>query len=97
MPERRDLQDTLREAVDRTLRATVETRERAQGAAGGVADAVDDIVKGASRSGRTVRAAVEERLPATQDDIRALADTLDRLERRLAAIEQRLADDPSSD
>ena len=64
MPQRPDIQEALREAVDRTVRATVDTRERAQDAAGGVADAVDDIVKGAqdniSRSRKGVLAAVEE-------------------------------------
>jgi hypothetical protein len=76
VPERKDIQDALREAVDRTVRASIDTRERAQGAAGGVAG--------------TVRSAVEDRLPITQDDMKALRAELKRLDRRLQAIEQRL-------
>jgi len=97
--ERRDIQDALREAVDRTVRATVDTRERAQGAAGGVAGAVDDLVKGAernlTRSRRSVRAVVEDRLPASQDDMKAVRSELRRIGRRLEAIEQRLGSDRS--
>jgi len=94
VPERRDIQDALREAVDRTVRASVDTRERAQGAAGGVTGAVDDLLKGAERtlgsSSRSVRSAVEDRLPATQEDMKALRAELHRIDRRLEAIEQRL-------
>jgi hypothetical protein len=92
--ERRDIQEALREAVDQTVRATLDARERAQGAAGGVADAVDDLLKGAerniTRSRRSVRAAVEDRLPATQEDVRSMRAELRRIDRRLEAIEQRL-------
>lgn len=80
MPERKDIQDALREAVDRTVRASIDTRERAQGAAGGVAG--------------SVRSAVEDRLPVTQEDMKALRAELERIDRRLRAIEQRL-DHPS--
>jgi polyhydroxyalkanoate synthesis regulator phasin len=96
VPERKDIQEALREAVDRTFRATVDTRERAQDAAGGVAEAVDDLLKGAernlTRSSRSMRAAVEDRLPATQDDVKALRAELRRIDRRLEAIENRLGD-----
>lgn len=96
VPERRDIQEALREAVDRTVRATVDTRERAQGAAGGVAEAVDDLVKGAerniSRSRRSVKAAVEDRLPATQEDVRAVRAELHQVVLRLKAIERQLDD-----
>jgi hypothetical protein len=94
VPERRDIPDALREAVDRTVRASVGTRDRAQGAAGGVAEAVDDLLKGAERNlgrgRRTVRSAVEDRLPATQEDMKALRAELRRIGRRLEAIEDRL-------
>lgn len=83
MPERRDIQEALREAVDRTVRTTVGTGQRAQGAAGGV---VDDLLRGAERGSRGVR----DLLPASQDDIRALRAELDRIDRRLEAIERRL-------
>ena len=98
MPDRPDIQDALREAVDRTVRATVDTRERAQGAAGGVAEAVDDLVKGAerniSRGRRGVLAAVEDRLPASGDDMKALRAELRRIDDRLGAIERRLDELP---
>lgn len=83
MAERRDIPDALRDAVDRTVQATVETRERAQ-------DAVDDLVKGAEKGGRSMRAAVEDRLPATQDDVREIKAELRRIGRRLDEIEKRL-------
>jgi polyhydroxyalkanoate synthesis regulator phasin len=83
MADRRDISDALREAVDRTVQATVDTRERAQ-------DAVDDLVKGAERGGRNVRAAVEDRLPATQDDVKEIKSELRKIDRRLDEIEKRL-------
>jgi sirohydrochlorin ferrochelatase len=95
MADSPDIQQALREAVDRTVRATADTRERAQGAAGGVADAVDDLLKGAERNltrrRRSVRSAVGDRLPATQEDVRGLRDELRRMTDRLEAIEARLA------
>jgi hypothetical protein len=91
MAERRDIPDALREAVDRTVRATVDTRVRAQDAVDELTDTVDQVVKGAekniTRSRRTVRAAVEERLPATQDDVKAIRASLRRIEKRLDALE----------
>lgn len=91
MAERRDIPDALREAVDRTVRATVDTRVRAQDAVDDLAGTVDQVVKGAekniTRSGRTMRAAVEERLPATQDDLKAIHTSLRRIEKRLDALE----------
>ena len=87
MADRRDIPDALRDAVDRTVQATVDTRERAQ-------DVVDDLVKGAekniTRSRRNVRAAVEDRLPATQDDMKEIKSELRKIGRRLDAIEKRL-------
>src|SRR5688572_26687914 len=86
MPDRRDIPDALRDAVERTVQATVGTRERAQGAASELSASVDELVKGAekglSRSGRSVRAAVEERLPATQEDVKAIRPELRRIGKR---------------
>lgn len=94
MAEPRDIPDALREAVERTVQATVETRERAQGAASELSASVDELVKGAekglSRSHRSVRAAVGERLPATQDDVKAIRAELRKIAKRLDAIEERL-------
>ena len=94
MAEPRDIPDALREAVERTVQATVGTREPAQGAASELSASVDDLVKGAekgiTRRRRSVRAAVGERLPASQDDVKAIRAELRRIDKRLAAIEERL-------
>lgn len=90
MPERRDIEEALREAVDRTVRTTIGTGQRAQGAAGGV---VDDLLRGAERGFSRGSRGVRDLLPASQDDIRALRAELDRIDRRLEAIERRLPKD----
>ena len=94
MAERRDIPDALREAVERTVQATVGTRELAQGAASDLSASVDDLVKGAekgiTRSRRSVTAAVGERLPASHDDVKAIRAELRRIGKRLDAIEERL-------
>jgi chromosome segregation ATPase len=95
MPEKRpDISDALREAVDRTVSATADTRERAQGAVDELASTLEDVVKEAGenlKTGRkTVREAVEKGLPATQDDLKALRAELRAFNRRLDSIEQRL-------
>ncbi len=98
MAERRDIPDALRDAVERTVQATVGTRELAQGAASDLSASVDELVKGAekglTRSRRTVRAAVGERLPATHDDMKAIRAELRRIGKRLEAIEASLAEKP---
>jgi polyhydroxyalkanoate synthesis regulator phasin len=93
--DRPDIPDALREAVERTVRATVDTRERAQDAVDDLAGTVEDLRKEAerniSRSRRSVRAAVGERLPATQEDVKALRTELRRIVKRLEAIEKKLS------
>ena len=95
MAERRDIPDALRDAVERTVRATVDTRERAQDAVGDVAGSANELVRGAEKGIRTgqrsVRAAVEDKLPATQEDIKLLTAELREVSRRLDVIETRLA------
>jgi hypothetical protein len=84
----------VREAVERTVQATVgsagRTRNRAQGAVDDLAETVDELVRGAesglARSGRAVRGAI----PATQDDLRAIRAELRAIGRRLESIEERL-------
>jgi sirohydrochlorin ferrochelatase len=92
--ERRDIPDALREAVERTVQATVETRGRAQGAVDDITGSVDELVKGAEKNltqrRRSVRAAVGKGLPATQEDVKELRTELRRIARRLEAIEERL-------
>jgi sirohydrochlorin ferrochelatase len=92
--ERRDIPDALRDAVERTVQATVETRGKAQGAVDDITGSVDELVKGAEKSltqrRRSVRAAVGKGLPATQEDVKELRTELRRIARRLEAIEERL-------
>jgi polyhydroxyalkanoate synthesis regulator phasin len=87
----KELPDAVRDAVERTVQATAAsaqtTRDRAQGA-------VDDLVKGAEeglvKSREAVRDALDERRPATQEDIKELRSDLRAIVRRLDGIEQRL-------
>ncbi|HEV2076110.1 MAG TPA: hypothetical protein VGR10_07700, partial [Thermoleophilaceae bacterium] len=100
-----DLPDALREAVERTVQATVGsaqlTRERAQEAVDDVvrgaeqgAGAVRDRVRGAERGAESVRervlAVLDERRPATQEDVRDVREELRTIASRLEAIEGRL-------
>ena len=82
-----DIPDALRDAVERTMEATrgsaKETRERAQGA-------LDDVAGTIERGGSAVLEALEERRPATQEDVKELKAELRRIGRRLDSIEQRL-------
>ena len=101
MAERRDIPDALREAVERTVQATVDTRVRAQDAVDDLGGTVDDLVRNAEKGLRTgrrsVRAAVGERLPASQDEMRALRAGLREISRRLDSIEARLPGAPEAD
>jgi polyhydroxyalkanoate synthesis regulator phasin len=95
MPDRKSpaqrLPDAVREAVERTIDAT---RDQAKDTRGRAQDAVDDLVKGAEASATAVRervrGAIEERRPATSDDIKDLQREIRALGRRLDAIEERL-------
>jgi hypothetical protein len=77
----------LREAVERTVQATLGSaerqRERTQGA-------LDDLGAGIARRGKAVVGAIEDRRPATSEDMRDLQSELRRISRRLDAIENRL-------
>ena len=83
----KELPDAVREAVERTVQSTVgsarDTRHRAQGA-------VDELVEAAVSRSRAAREAIDDRLPATQDDVKGLRAELRRIARRLDAIEERL-------
>jgi hypothetical protein len=90
--------DNLREAVERTVDATMGSAERgrsaAQGALDDLVDSVDDLRKGAeerlARGRRSVAEAIEGRRPATYDDVKDLRKELRAIGRRLDAIEERL-------
>jgi len=73
--------------VERTMLAT---GDRAQGAVDDVVDRMRGAEASLTRSRRAVAGAVEDRLPATQGDIRDLKAELRRIGRRLDAIEERL-------
>jgi hypothetical protein len=84
----------LREAVERTVQATLGSaerqRDRTQGALDEIAGTVDNLRKGAGAGFARGRRAIEDRRPATHDDIRELKAELRRIGRRLDAIEERL-------
>jgi ABC-type transporter Mla subunit MlaD len=88
----------LREAVERTVQATLGSaerqRERTQGAlddlAGTVGQLRNEARAGIARRGKAVVDAIEDRRPATNEDMRELRAELRRISRRLDAIEDRL-------
>jgi len=84
----------LREAVERTVQATLGSaerqRDRTQGAIDEVAGTVDNLRKGAEASLARGRRVLEGRRPATHEDLRELRAELRRIGRRLEAIEERL-------
>jgi polyhydroxyalkanoate synthesis regulator phasin len=83
----KELPDAVRDAVERTVQSTVgsakDTRDRAQGA-------VDELVEAAVTRSRAARHAIDDRLPATHEDINEISVELRRIARRLDAIEKRL-------
>jgi polyhydroxyalkanoate synthesis regulator phasin len=90
----KDVSDAVRDAVERTVQAGAGSaergRDRAQGALDDVVDRVRDAEASISKSRRAVAGAVEDRLPATQADLRELKAELRKIGRRLDAIEERL-------
>ena len=90
--------DNLRDAVERTVEATLGSAERsrsaAQGALDDLVDSVDDLRKGAeerlARGRKSMAEAIEGRRPATSDDIKAVQAELRAIGRRHDKIEERL-------
>jgi hypothetical protein len=84
----------LREAVERTVQATLGSaerqRERTQGALDDLAGTVDQLRRGAGAGLARGRRALEDRRLASYEDIRDLKAELRRIGRRLDAIEERL-------
>jgi chromosome segregation ATPase len=84
----------LRDAVERTVQATLGSaerqRERTQGALDDLAGTVDQLRRGAGAGIARGRRALEERRPATSEDLREVKAALRRIDRRLTAIEERL-------
>ena len=96
--------DNLRDAVERTVEATLGSAERsrsaAQGALDDLVDSVDDLRKGAeerlARGRKSMTEAIEGRRPASYDDVKALQAELRAIGRRLDKIEERLPKKRSS-
>jgi hypothetical protein len=90
--------DNLRDAVERTVEATIGSAERsrsaAQGALDDLVDSVEDLRKGAeerlARGRKSMADAIEGRRPATSDDVKELRAELRAIGRRLDRIEERL-------
>jgi polyhydroxyalkanoate synthesis regulator phasin len=88
----------LRDAVEKTVEATLGSAERSRSAAQGALDdlveSVEDLRKGAeerlSRGRRSVTDVIEGRRPATSEDIKELRAELRAIGRRLEKIEERL-------
>jgi hypothetical protein len=93
-----ELPDSLREAVERTVDATLgsagRSRDAAQGALDDMVQSVDELRRGAeerlAKGRRSMTEAIEGRRPANLDDIRELKRELRAIGRRLDAIEERL-------
>jgi len=94
MAKRPSTPGDLRDAVERTVQATLGSaerqRERTQGALDDLAGTVDQLRRGAEAGIARGRRAIEERKPATSEDIRELKAELRRIGRRLDQIEERL-------
>jgi hypothetical protein len=94
MAKRPSTPGELREAVERTVQATLGSaerqRERTQGALDDLAGTVDQIRRGAGAGLARGRRALEGTRPATYDDVREVKAELRKLGRRLDAIEDRL-------
>lgn len=90
--------DNLRDAVERTVEATLgsagRSRSAAQGALDDLVDSVEELRKGAEerlvRGRRSMTEALEGRRPASYDDIKELRAELRAISRRLDRIEERL-------
>ena len=88
----------LRDAVEKTVEATLGSAERSRSAAQGALDdlveSVEDLRKGAeqriSRGRRSVTDVLEGRRPATSDDLKELKAEMRAIGRRLDELEERL-------
>jgi polyhydroxyalkanoate synthesis regulator phasin len=82
------LPDAVRDAVERTVQATLGGAQQTRGA-------LDEVVSGAEANVKNVRArvreAVEKTRPATSDDIKELRAEIRALSRRLDKLEKKPA------
>ena len=88
------LSNALRDAVDRTVQATVGSAERGRERTQGAIDDLAGLVRGAeaqvTKGRRAVGEVLDERRPATHEDVAELKAELRGIARRLDAIEERL-------
>ena len=88
-----EVPDALRDAVEQTVQAArdsaQETRDRAS-------SALDELVDTLERSRTAVLGAIDDRRPATHEDLKELKAELRRIGRRLDALEDRLPKNRSS-
>lgn len=88
---RQNMPDAVRDAVERTVAATVDqargTRERAQVAVDDVVDVLDEVVRGAESVRERVLEALEERRPAGADEVKALRAEVKALSARVRKLE----------
>src|SRR3954468_21820121 len=94
MAKRPGTPSDLRDAVERTVQATLGSaerqRDRTQGAIDEIAGTVDNLRKGAEAGLARGRRALEDRPPAAHDDLRELKAKLRRIGRPLDPIEERV-------
>ena len=94
MAKRPSTPSELRDAVERTVQATLGSaerqRDRTQGAIDEIAGTVDNLRRGAGAGLARGRRAIEDRRLATHEDLGELRAELRRIGRRLDAIEERL-------
>ncbi|MBA3370929.1 MAG: hypothetical protein H0T96_05675 [Thermoleophilaceae bacterium] len=90
-PITREMPDAVREAVDRTVQATIGSAQLTRGRA---QDVVDELVRTAGSSAGAVRELVveayEDRRLVTNEDLGEIRVELSKISRRLGAIERRL-------
>jgi hypothetical protein len=87
MPDRPDIPDALRDAVEQTVQAA---RDSAQGTRSRAQGALDEVVETLGRTRGAVIGAVSERRPVTNEDLKEIKAELRAIGRRLDAIEERL-------
>jgi chromosome segregation ATPase len=91
MAKRPSTPSELRDAVERTVQATVGSAERRrERTIDEITGTVDNLRKGAEASLARGRRALESSRPATQEDLRELRSELRRIGKRLDAIEERM-------
>ena len=92
-PITKEMSEAVREAVDRTVQATIGSAQLTRGRA---QDAVDELVRTAGSSAGAVRERVvgvyEDRRPVANEDLDEIRAELRKISTRLGAIERRLDD-----